>query len=66
MRTMSFGVVLLMSFAGAAAQAQPAPSYHVTKTVALGAPIMAAAGLKILYDGLLYFSFRKLKAPEER
>jgi len=36
------------------------------QTVALGAPIMAAAGLKILYDGLLYFSFRKLKAPEER
>ena len=42
-------------FAGAAMQ-----------TVALGAPIMAAAGLKILYDGLLYVSFRKLKAPEER
>jgi MFS family permease len=34
--------------------------------VALGAPIMAAACLKILYDGLLYFSFRKIKAPEER
>jgi len=32
----------------------------------LGAPIMAAAGLKILYDALLYVSFRKLKAPEER
>jgi len=42
-------------FAGAAMQ-----------TVALGAPIMAAAGLKILYDGLLYVSFRKIKAPEER
>jgi hypothetical protein len=27
---------------------------------------MAAAGLKVLYDGLLYFMFRKLKAPEER
>ncbi|HZT64099.1 MAG TPA: MFS transporter [Burkholderiales bacterium] len=36
------------------------------QTVALGAPIMAAAGLKLVYDGLLYFSFRKLKAPEER
>jgi MFS family permease len=36
------------------------------QTVALGAPIMAAAGLKILYDGLLYVSFRKIKAPEER
>ena len=42
-------------FAGAAMQ-----------TVALGAPIMAAACLKVLYDGLLYFSFRKIKAPEER
>jgi len=36
------------------------------QTVALGAPIMAAAGLKILYDGLLYLGFRKIKAPEER
>lgn len=36
------------------------------QTVALGAPIMAAAGLKVAYDVLLYFSFRKLKAPEER
>jgi MFS family permease len=42
-------------FAGSAIQA-----------LALGAPIMAAAGLKILYDALLYVSFRKLKAPEER
>jgi hypothetical protein len=25
-----------------------------------------AAGMKILYDVLLYLSFRKLKAPEER
>jgi hypothetical protein len=36
------------------------------QTVALGAPIMAAACLKVLYDGLLYVSFRKIKAPEER
>jgi MFS family permease len=42
-------------FAGSAMQA-----------LTLGAPIMAAAGLKILYDALLYVSFRKLKAPEER
>jgi MFS family permease len=42
-------------FAGSAMQA-----------LSLGAPIMAAAGLKILYDALLYVSFRKLKAPEER
>jgi MFS family permease len=42
-------------FAGSAMQA-----------LTLGAPIMAAALLKILYDGLLYVSFRKIKAPEER
>src|SRR5882724_132009 len=35
-------------FAGSAMQA-----------LTLGAPIMAAAGLKVLYDGLLYFMFRK-------
>jgi len=27
---------------------------------------MAAAGLKVLYDALLYVSYRQLKAPEER
>ncbi|HKW39253.1 MAG TPA: MFS transporter [Burkholderiales bacterium] len=42
-------------FAGAAMQ-----------TVALGAPIMAAASLKVVYDVLLYLGFRKIKAPEER
>jgi MFS family permease len=42
-------------FAGSAMQA-----------LTLGAPIMAAAGLKILYDALLYVAFRKIKAPEER
>src|SRR6266699_1543854 len=42
-------------FAGSAMQA-----------LTLGAPIMAAAGLKVLYDALLYVSFRRLKAPEER
>jgi predicted MFS family arabinose efflux permease len=36
------------------------------QALTLGAPIMAAAVLKILYDGLLYVSFRKIKAPEER
>jgi predicted MFS family arabinose efflux permease len=36
------------------------------QTLSLGAPIMAAAGMKIVYDALLYVSFRKIKAPEER
>ena len=35
------------------------------QALALGAPIMTAAGLKILYDALLYVSFRKIRPPEE-
>jgi YVTN family beta-propeller protein len=38
MRTASLGFVLLVSFAGVSVGAQPTPSYHVTKTIALGAP----------------------------
>lgn len=38
MRAARFGFVLLTSLAGASAHAQPAPAYHVTNTVALGAP----------------------------
>jgi MFS family permease len=36
------------------------------QTLTLGAPIMAAATLKIVYDALLYVAFRKVKPPEER
>ncbi|HEX5758836.1 MAG TPA: MFS transporter, partial [Thermoanaerobaculia bacterium] len=32
----------------------------------LAAPLLAGAGLKIVYDLLLYASFRRLKPPEER
>jgi len=31
----------------------------------LGAPLMIGAGMKILYDGLLYAAFRKIRPPEE-
>jgi MFS family permease len=31
----------------------------------LGAPFFVAGGLKVIYDLLLYRSFRALKAPEE-
>jgi MFS family permease len=34
--------------------------------LALGAPLIAGAGLKIVYDLLLYASFRRLRPPEER
>ena len=36
------------------------------QALTLGTPLVAAAMMKILYDVLLYVSFRKLKAPEER
>jgi YVTN family beta-propeller protein len=38
MRATGLGLALVIGFAGVAASAQTAPSYHVTKTVALGAP----------------------------
>ena len=34
-------------------------------SVSLAAPLIAGAGLKILYDLLLYMSFRRLRPPEE-
>ena len=34
--------------------------------VSLSAPLVVGAGLKVLYDGLLYRAFRHLKPPEER
>jgi hypothetical protein len=34
--------------------------------VALVTPLLLGAGLKVLYDVLLYVNFRKLKPPEER
>jgi MFS family permease len=63
-RTFAGGVTNLARMAARAV----APVFAGTamQAVALGAPIMAAAGMKVLYDGLLYFSFRKIKAPEER
>jgi hypothetical protein len=34
--------------------------------LALAAPLLAGAGLKVIYDLLLFFSFRRLRPPEER
>ena len=34
--------------------------------LALAAPLVAGAGLKMTYDLLLFFSFRRLRPPEER
>jgi len=38
MRAIGLGLALVIGFSGVAASAQTAPAYHVTKTVALGAP----------------------------
>ena len=38
----------------------------VMQHVALAAPLVIGASLKVAYDLLLYFSFRHLKTPEER
>jgi len=34
--------------------------------VAFGAPLVVGGGMKIVYDALLYRSFRNVKPPEER
>jgi hypothetical protein len=36
------------------------------QSVGLAAPLLAGAGMKIVYDLLLYASFRRLKPPEEQ
>lgn len=63
-RTFAGGVTNLARMSARAVA--PVLAGSAMQVLTLGAPIMAAAGLKILYDALLYFSFRKIKAPEER
>jgi MFS family permease len=36
------------------------------QSVSPGAPLIVASGLKLTYDGLLYFAFRNVRPPEER
>jgi predicted MFS family arabinose efflux permease len=36
------------------------------QNVAFSAPLIAGGSIKILYDGLLYRAFRKVKPPEEQ
>ncbi len=44
----------------------PALSGAAMQTVALGLPFVLAGGLKIVYDLLLYFMFRRIHPPEEQ
>jgi predicted MFS family arabinose efflux permease len=46
--------------------AGPAAAGFVMQHVALAAPIVIGASLKVVYDLLLYVSFRHVKSPEER
>jgi len=43
----------------------PSLAGYAMTTVGLGAPFVAAGGLKIAYDLMIYRSFRKIKPPEE-
>jgi MFS family permease len=62
-RTFASGVTHLVRLGGWAV----GPSFAglVMQTLALGAPLVAGAAMKIGYDLMLYFSFRSLRPPEE-
>jgi len=44
----------------------PSLAGFLMASVWLGAPLAVAGTLKLVYDGLIYGSFRKLKPPEEQ
>lgn len=62
-RTFASGVTHLVRLGGWAV----APSFAglLMQQLALATPIFIGAALKITYDVLLYFSFRKIRPPEE-
>jgi predicted MFS family arabinose efflux permease len=63
-RTFASGITGVVRNAGWAA----APTFagYFMQHLSLAAPLVAGGGLKIIYDLLLYFAFRRLKPPEER
>ena len=63
-RSYASGVTNLMRTLGWAAG--PTVAGFVMQHVALAGPLVIGASLKVVYDLLLYVSFRHLKAPEER
>jgi len=62
-RTFASGATSLVRLGGWAIA--PAFAGLIMQGVSLATPLIAGAGLKILYDVLLFRSFRKLKPPEE-
>jgi len=63
-RTFASGVTHLVRLGGWAVA--PAFAGWLMQAVALGAPLVVGATMKIGYDLALWASFRKLKPPEER
>ncbi len=45
--------------------AAPVAAGHAMRSLALASPLFLGAGIKIAYDLLLYFSFRRIRPPEE-
>jgi len=62
-RTFASGVTHLVRLGGWAIA--PAFAGLIMQGVSLGAPLVAGSLLKVLYDILLYVSFRHLRPPEE-
>lgn len=62
-RTYASGVTGLARLAAWAAG--PSAAGWAMQHLALGAPLVFGAGLKITYDVALYFSFRRVRPPEE-
>jgi MFS family permease len=62
-RTLASGVTHLVRMCGWAIA--PAFAGAIMQGVSLGAPLVIGAGAKIVYDVLLWVSFRRVKAPEE-
>jgi MFS family permease len=63
-RTVASGATNLVRLAAWALG--PAVAGWLMGGLALGAPLIAGAGLKVVYDLLLYASFRRLRPPEEQ
>jgi predicted MFS family arabinose efflux permease len=63
-RTFASGVTHLVRLGGWAV----GPSFAglFMQTLALGAPLIAGAAMKIAYDLMLYASFRSIRPPEEQ
>jgi MFS family permease len=62
-RTFASGVTHLVRLAGWATG--PAFAGLIMQFLALGSPLVVGAVMKITYDGLLWLSFRRIRAPEE-